>query len=120
VDQKAGRRRKRGRLLPGARTILTAQHAHSGPNRSHDRRIGIGISYVPTSVRHIGSQRNPALLVRGVDRYGHLDLETPPASDFDARAEEAHARSFEGYRVNYLEQVAQHRAQTAAGEMRVS
>jgi len=108
-------------LAPGQFSLHNTLTIHqSGPNRSQDRRIGIGISYVPASVRHIGSRRHPALLVRGVDRYGHFDLEKPPAADFDALAEEAHARSFEGYRANYLEQIASHRAQTAAGAMRVS
>jgi non-haem Fe2+, alpha-ketoglutarate-dependent halogenase len=107
-------------LAPGQFSLHNTLTVHqSGPNRSQDRRIGIGISYVPTSVRHIGSQRHPALLVRGVDRYGHFDLEPAPAGDFDARAEEAHARSFEAYRANYLEQVARHRAQSAAAEVRV-
>jgi len=82
----------------------------SGPNRSRDRRIGIGISYVPTAVRHTGSQRHPAHLARGVDRYGHFELEPAPAADFDPCAAEVHARSFEVYRANYLEQVARHRA----------
>jgi hypothetical protein len=67
----------------------------------------------------LGSQRHPAHLVRGVDRYGNFDLEPAPAGDLDARAEEVHARSFEIYRANYLEQVARHRAQAAAGAMPV-
>ena len=106
-------------LAPGQFSLHNTLTIHqSGPNRSQDRRIGIGISYVPASVRHIGSRPHPAMLVRGVDRYGHFELETPPAADFDARAEEMHARSFEGYRVNYLEQVTLHR-QATAGEMPV-
>lgn len=107
-------------LAPGQFSLHNTLTVHqSGPNRSRDRRIGIGISYVPTSVRHLGSQRHPAHLVRGVDRYGHFDLEPAPAGDFDARAEEVHARSFEAFRANYLEQVARHRAQAAADGMRV-
>jgi non-heme Fe2+,alpha-ketoglutarate-dependent halogenase len=103
-------------LAPGQFSLHNTLSIHqSGPNRARDRRIGIGISYVPTSVRHLGSQRHPAHLVRGVDRYGHFDLEPAPAEDFDPRAEEVHARSFEIYRANYLEQVARHRAETQAG-----
>jgi ectoine hydroxylase-related dioxygenase (phytanoyl-CoA dioxygenase family) len=99
-------------LAPGQFSLHNTLCVHqSGPNRSRDRRIGIGISYVPTSVRHTGSQRHPAHLVRGVDRYGHFELEPAPAADFDPRAAEVHARSFEVYRANYLEQVARHRAQ---------
>jgi hypothetical protein len=101
-------------LAPGQFSLHNTLCVHqSGPNRSHDRRIGIGISYVPTWVRHTGSQRHPAHLVRGVDRYGHFELEPAPAADFDPRAAEVHARSFELYRANYLEQVARHRAQVA-------
>jgi ectoine hydroxylase-related dioxygenase (phytanoyl-CoA dioxygenase family) len=99
-------------LAPGQFSLHNTLCVHqSGPNRSSDRRIGIGISYVPTSVRHLGSQRHPAHLVRGVDRYGHFDLEPAPAADFDPRAEEVHAGAFEAFRANYLEQVARHRAQ---------
>ncbi len=43
----------------------------SEPNRSNDRRIGVSISYVPTRLKHRGSYRLPATLVRGTDRYGH-------------------------------------------------
>jgi hypothetical protein len=101
-------------LAPGQFSLHNTLTVHqSGPNRSRDRRIGISISYMPTSVRHLGSQRHPAHLVRGVDRYGHFDLEPAPAGDFDARAEEVHARSFEVFRANYLEQVACHRALAA-------
>lgn len=41
-------------------------------NRTNDRRIGLGISYIPTSVRPTGNSVPSALLVRGVDRYGHF------------------------------------------------
>jgi hypothetical protein len=98
-------------LAPGQFSLHNTLVVHrSGPNRSRERRIGIGISYVPTSVRHTGSRRHPASLVRGVDRYGHFDLDPAPAADFDARAEDVHARSFEAFRELYLEQVARHRA----------
>ena len=102
-------------LAPGQFSLHNTLCIHqSGPNRSRDRRIGIGISYVPASVRHTGSRRHPALLVRGADRSGHWDLDPAPARDFDPRAEDVHARSFETYRALYLEQVALHRAQIAA------
>ena len=59
---------------------------NSRPNRSDDRRIGFGISYIPTRVRHGGSKRMTATLVRGVDRYGHFDLEDDPRT-LDAAAQ---------------------------------
>ncbi len=78
----------------------------SQPNSSGDRRIGLAISYVPTSVRHLGAHRPPAMLVRGADRFGHFELEPAPAADRDEAARAAYARSYDGYRAAYAEQVA--------------
>lgn len=44
---------------------------HTRPNRSTHPRIGLGISYIPTSARCVAKNRLTAMLVRGVDRYGH-------------------------------------------------
>jgi hypothetical protein len=46
-----------------------------------------------------------AMLVRGVDAFGQLDLEPAPVGDLDAAAQAAFARSYEGYRAAYAEQV---------------
>jgi non-haem Fe2+, alpha-ketoglutarate-dependent halogenase len=79
----------------------------SQPNRSAGRRIGLAISYVPTHVQHLGvKHKTPALLVRGVDTYGHFQLEPAPAADLDEAARAAYDRSYEGYRAAYAEQVA--------------
>ena len=79
----------------------------SQPNRSSGRRIGLAISYVPTSVQHLGMKhKTPAMLVRGVDTFGHFQLEPAPASDLDEAARAAYARSYDGYRAAYAEQVA--------------
>ena len=86
----------------------------SGANTASDRRIGFGISYIPTSVRHTGSQRHTAHLVRGTDRYGHFDLDPAPTGDFDASAQAVHDASFASYATNYAEQVDRHVAQAAA------
>lgn len=103
------------RLQPGEFSLHNTLVVHqSGPNKGNDRRIGIGISYIPTSVRHTGSMRHTAHLVRGVDRYGHFDLDPAPAADFDAAAQATHARSFEAYAACYAEQVVRHRASQAA------
>jgi len=78
----------------------------SQPNRSDGRRIGLAISYVPTSVQHLGvKHKTPAMLVRGTDTYGHFDLEPAPRADMDAEARAAYDRSYEGYRASYAEQV---------------
>src|SRR5437667_8998671 len=59
----------------------------SQPNRSSGRRIGLGISYVPTHVRHLGMvHKTPAMLVRTVDTFGHFTLEPAPAADLGASA----------------------------------
>ena len=79
----------------------------SAPNRSPERRIGLAISYIPTYVEHLGvHHRAPAMLVRGVDAFGHFELEPAPAADLDDAARKAYARSYEGYRAVYAEQVA--------------
>ena len=78
----------------------------SQPNRSHGRRIGLAISYVPTHARHLGVQHKmPAMLVRGVDTFGHFTPEAAPTAGEDA-ARVAYAQSYEGYRAAYAEQVA--------------
>jgi hypothetical protein len=57
-------------------------------------------------VQHLGiKHKMPAMLVRGVDRYGHFKLEPAPAADFDAAARAAYERSYAGYRDAYAEQV---------------
>ena len=74
---------------------FSLHHTHllhsSAPNHGRDRRVGIGISYIPTRVRHVGSHRLTAGLVRGEDRYHHFDPEPRPRSDYDADARTAHA-----------------------------
>ena len=74
---------------------FSLHHTHllhsSAPNRGRDRRIGVGISYIPTRVRHVGSRRVTASLVRGEDRHGHFDPEPRPRADFDAEGRAAHA-----------------------------
>ena len=72
-------------------------HTHllhsSAPNRGRDRRIGVGISYIPTRVRHVGPRRLTASLVRGEDRHDHFDPEPRPFADFDTEARAAHAEA---------------------------
>ncbi len=83
----------------------------SPPNRSRERRIGLAISYIPTSARHVGvTHKAPALLVRGVDTFGHFIPETPPTGDFDDDSRAAYERSYDLYRAAYAEQVARERS----------
>lgn len=78
----------------------------SQPNRSPGRRVGLAISYIPTSARHLGvKHKMPAMLIRGVDTFGHFQPEPAPAADFDDAARAAYARSYAGYKASYAEQV---------------
>lgn len=78
---------------------FSLHHTHllhnSMPNRSDDRRIGLGISYIPTHCRCAARQRLSATLVRGIDRFGHFDLDPAPAADYDPAALTVHARAIE-------------------------
>ncbi len=95
-------------LKPGEFSIhhTLAVHA-SGPNEAEDRRIGIGISYIPASVRHIGTVRVPATLVRGEDRYGHFELEPEPEGALEW---DSYFRHRAAYSESYAEQVEWHAA----------
>lgn len=68
--------------------VLLAHGSH--PNVSDNRRIGLAIRYIPTSVRQT-KVRDAAMLVRGVDEFGHFDLMPDPVSDLDDAALAAHA-----------------------------
>lgn len=96
-------------LRPGEFSLHHTLCPHrSAPNNGPSRRIGLGVSYIPTRVRHFGSKRMPAMLVRGADRYGHFDLEPAPATEMDDGARAAHAHAYARYRENYNEQLAWH------------
>ena len=86
----------------------------SAPNRASDRRIGLGISYIPAGVRTIGSYRLSALLVRGCDSGGHFDLLPPPERELGAVEIERHERAYRRYRENYAEQTEWHERRFAA------
>ena len=81
---------------------MSLHHTHlvhrSGPNHTGDRRIGLGISYIPTSARCRCSTRLSAMLVRGVDRYGHFDDEPRPKTDYGAAERAFHAEAVARFR----------------------
>jgi non-heme Fe2+,alpha-ketoglutarate-dependent halogenase len=85
----------------------------SAPNRAAYRRIGIGLNYIPTHVHAHSSIRLKAMLVRGIDAYGHFDLIDPPTAERDAAALAVHQAVSERYRANYNEQVERHAARFA-------
>ena len=76
---------------------ISLHHTHlvhrSDSNRTDERRIGIGVSYIPTHCRLVNDIRVMASLVRGHDAHGHFDPEPRPTGDFDAGSRAAHAAS---------------------------
>ena len=74
-------------MMPLKAGQISLHHTHivhsSDPNCSDQRRIGIGVSYIPPHCRLVNDVRVTAALVRGRDDYGHFDLEPRPAGDFD-------------------------------------
>jgi hypothetical protein len=100
-------------VLPAGSFSLHHEFAvhRSQPNNSAQRRIGIGLNYIPTHVRVNGSVRLCAMLVRGEDTYGHFDLIDPPAAERDAAALAVHQQVSDRYRRNYDEQVRRHAQQ---------
>ncbi len=86
----------------------------SARNHTPNRRIGIGLNYIPTHVRVDGPHRCMAMLVRGEDRFRHFDLFDPPTAERDAHALALHQRVTDAYRANYAVQVQRHAERFAA------
>jgi hypothetical protein len=88
-------------MMPLRAGQISLHHTHivhsSEPNRTAERRIGIGVSYIPPHCRLVNDVRVTAALVRGHDEYGHFDPEPRPAGDFDDAARAAHARAVERF-----------------------
>lgn len=62
-------------LAPGEMSIHHGRLFHaSDPNTTDDRRIGLAIRYIPTSMKQIGGADMCTTLVRGEDRYGNFEL----------------------------------------------
>ena len=57
----------------------------SRPNRSEERRMGLAVNYMPAHVRQTTGP-DCAMLVRGVDRYGHFEPGRSPAADMEPDA----------------------------------
>ena len=58
----------------------------SQPNLTNDRRIGLNIQYISPAVKQLKQQQDSAMLVRGVDHYGHFQTDQPAQSNFDSKA----------------------------------
>lgn len=69
---------------------LHAPHG-SGPNDSDRPRVNYVITYIsPRVAPRVGP--DSAVLARGVDRFGHFELEPRPEADFDPDAMRAHEK----------------------------
>lgn len=89
-------------MMPLKAGQVSLHHTHivhcSEANRTDQRRIGIGVSYIPTHCRLVNEgARVTAALVRGRDDYGNFDLEPRPTGDFDANSRAAHAAAVEQF-----------------------
>jgi hypothetical protein len=95
---------------------MSLHHTHlihrSGPNVSNDRRIGFGISYIPTSATCRASTRQSAMLVRGIDAYRHFDDERRPEDDFGPRERTYHEAAVARFRAQNAEQFSQYEEAT--------
>ena len=70
-------------LGPGEFSLHHERILHGSlPNRSDRQRIGLTLFFIPTSVRSTVGRRT-ASLVRGVDDYGHWDVDPVPTRDRD-------------------------------------
>ncbi len=87
-----------GTLVPLHAGQMSFHNTHtvhsSGPNRGPDRRIGLGISYIPAHVRPLTEPRSSALLVRGEDRHHHYHQETRLRAPRGAEARAAHEQAY--------------------------
>lgn len=78
-------------LLPGEASFHHGWTLHSSlPNRSGERRIGLNAQYVATHIRQTKHDRDTAMLVRGVDAFGHFGADTPAMGDLEPEALERH------------------------------
>jgi len=88
-------------MMPLRAGQISLHHTHvvhcSEPNRTNERRVGIGVSYVPTHCRLVNDARVTAALVRGRDAFGHFDPEPRPTGDFDAASRAVHAAAVEKF-----------------------
>jgi len=89
-------------FMPVKAGQFSLHHTHlvhnSRPNRWHDRRIGLGISYIPTSARCTAKARVTAMLVRGEDKYRHFDDERRPTHEAGPAERAFHAEAVARFR----------------------
>jgi non-heme Fe2+,alpha-ketoglutarate-dependent halogenase len=81
---------------------FSLHHTHlvhnSRPNRSSHRRVGLGISYIPTYARCTAPTRVTAMLVRGRDTYNNFDEERRPQAEAGPEERDFHAQAVATFR----------------------
>jgi hypothetical protein len=87
-------------LRAGEMSLHHTALVHCSPgNGNDDRRMGLGISFIPAHVRPLGSVKPSALLVRGTDRYGHFLPEKRLGTPMSPEAQAAHAEAVRLFRL---------------------
>ena len=87
-------------LKAGEMSLHHTALVHCSPgNDNNDRRMGLGISFIPAHVRPLGPVKPSALLVRGQDRYGHFVPETRLEVPMSPAAQAAHAEAVRLFRL---------------------
>lgn len=93
-------------LEPGEFSLHHTMLLHnSQPNRGRDRRIGLGVSYIPTHVSCNSPTQVTAMLVRGVDEYHNFELETPPEPGQPLVSMQRHAHAMQVWNQSRQEQL---------------
>lgn len=106
IDVDAAEERDLLALEPGEFSLHHTMLLHnSQPNRGRDRRIGLGISYIPTHVSCNSPTQVTAMLVRGVDEYHHFELETPPEPGQPLASMQHHAHAMQVWNQSRQEQL---------------
>jgi non-haem Fe2+, alpha-ketoglutarate-dependent halogenase len=106
-------------LQPGEVSFHNTRTVHfSEPNRSSRRRIGLGVSCVPASIRCTGSVRHTAMLVRGADHHGEFEPEPRVRQDFDPQVEPFRLNAVDSFRAARAEQIALHEQRFARQDMK--
>jgi non-heme Fe2+,alpha-ketoglutarate-dependent halogenase len=99
-------------FMPVRAGQMSLHHTHlvhrSGSNQTDHRRIGLGISYIPTHARCRCRTRLAAMLVRGTDRYGYFDDEPRPETDYGAAERAFHAAAVARFREANREETLQY------------
>ena len=79
-------------LQPGQASIHHTLTLHrSGPNRSHDWRLGVGLNFASAQVAPLSGYEDSAMPLRGNVEQSRFVFTQPPAADLDSAALESFA-----------------------------